>query len=211
MNESLSKIKVEKTINKYYDTLRYIYKKEIQKVNDNIFRQAILEEIIKEKEIYKKSNDIFQILLDTDLENLEDAKDNLLESKDNIISLLDKKLSDDSTDYYLSLSETLIYFFEKNLLIYLKESPDLEDDKEEEGMKVMTVFKECNKFLGEFNTISDGNTYITKLFCIGYIKSYCNTFIKMHDKKGFKPDKIIEKINKYDKTNMVKLYIYKTI
>ena len=56
MNESLAKIKDEQTINKYYDTLKYIYKKEIEKVNDKIYSQAILEEIIKEKDIYKKAS-----------------------------------------------------------------------------------------------------------------------------------------------------------
>ena len=214
MNESLTNIKVEQSINKYYETLKYIYKQEIQKVDDNIYRQAILEEIIKEKEIFKKSNDIFQILLDSYMENLEEAKEKLLNNEDNIISFLDKNLNDDSTNYYSPLSETLIYFFEMNSIIYLKQSSNLEDEKDEEddeGLKVWTVFKECNKFLCDFNSISDGNIYITKLFCISYIKSYCYTFIKMHDKKEFNPEKIIEKINKYDKTNMVKLYIYKII
>ena len=214
MNESLTKIKDEQMINKYYETLKNIYKKEIQKVNDNIYRQAILEEIIKEKEIFKKSNDIYQILLNSYMENLEEAKDKLLNSKDNIIILLDKKLSDESTDYYLQLSESLIYFFEKNSLVYLKQSSDLKDDKDDKddtGLKVLTVFKESNHFLCEFNSISEGNAYITKLFCISYIKSYCYLFIKMHDKKEFNPDDIIKSIIKYDKSNMVKLYLYKII
>ena len=211
MNESLTKIKDELSINKYYETLKYIYKQEILKVNDNIYRQAILEEIIKEKEIYKKSNDIFQILLDSYMEYLEDTKDKLLNNEDNIISFLDKNLSDDSTNFYSSLSDTLIYFFEEKSLIYLKQSSNLEDEEDDEGLKVLTVFKECNNFLCDFNSISGGNIYITKLFCISYIKTYCYTFIKMHDKKEFNPEKIIEKINKYDKTNMIKLYIYKII
>ena len=48
---------------KYYETLKYIYKKEIEKINDKVFCAVILEEIIKEREIIKISNDIFQILL----------------------------------------------------------------------------------------------------------------------------------------------------
>ena len=36
-------------------------------------------------------------------------------------------------------------------------------------------------------------------------------FIKMHNKRKFKPDKIIEIINESDEINMVKLYIYKII
>ncbi len=49
--------------NKYYDTLKHIYLKEINKVIDINYRSKILEKIIFEKEIIKKSNDIFQILL----------------------------------------------------------------------------------------------------------------------------------------------------
>ena len=37
MIESLAKIKNNQTENKYYMTLKYIYKKEIQKVNDKIY------------------------------------------------------------------------------------------------------------------------------------------------------------------------------
>ena len=46
----------------------------------------------------------------------------LLDNKDKnvIIQLINKYLSDSITDYYLALSETLTYFFEKNSLIYLK-------------------------------------------------------------------------------------------
>ena len=36
-------------------------------------------------------------------------------------------------------------------------------------------------------------------------------FIEMHNKRKFKPDKIIEIINESDEINMVKLYIYKII
>ena len=36
-------------------------------------------------------------------------------------------------------------------------------------------------------------------------------FIEMHNKRKFKPDKIIEIINENDEINMVKLYIYKII
>ena len=37
MIESLAKLKNNQTENKYYMTLKYIYKKEIQKVNDKIY------------------------------------------------------------------------------------------------------------------------------------------------------------------------------
>ena len=214
MNNLLPKIKNEQTKNKYYETLKYIYKKEIQKVNDTVYCSAILEEIIKEKEIIKISNDIFQILLEsyTDIEEFDFLKDNLLKSKNNIIKLLNSKLPDESRDYYLALSEAMIYLFERNSLIYLKKFSDVKTFiKESEKEGHLMIFKECNKFLDKFNHINEGLTYITKLFCIGYIKSFYYTFIKMHDKNKFNPKNVIKIINKSDKINMVKLYIYKII
>ena len=50
-----------------------------------------------------------------------------------------------------------------------------------------------------------------KLFCKSYIKSYCYTFSKMHDKPKFNPKNKIKEINENDKINMVKFYIYKII
>ena len=207
MNELLTKIKNNQTEKKYYATIKYIYKKEIQKVNDKIYCSAILEEIIKEKEIIKISNDLFQLLLDSNMKDYKELKDHLLKSKDIIIIYLDKKLSDESHDFYLALSDTLLYFFEKNSLMYLK---DEDEDKEDPKLK---IFKKCNKFLDELqkDKIASGLTYITKLFCIGYIKSFCYTFIKNHDKKKFNPEDIIKVINKSDEINMIKLYIYKII
>ena len=214
MNEKIKQIKKEQTKDKYYATLKYIYKKEIKKVNDKVYCSVILEEIINEKEIIKISNDIFQLLLEshTDLKEFEDIKDDLLDNKDNIIKLLNKKLSDDSKDYYLALSETLIYLFEGNSLIYLKDFSDKETFvKVKKGH--VKVFKECNEFLHKIhkNNINEGNRYITKLFCLGYIKAFCYIFIKMHDIKEFIPENIIKIINENDKINMVKLYIYKII
>ena len=218
MNEKIKTIKNDQTKNKYYATLKYIYKKEIEKINDKVYCAAILKEIIKEKEIIKISNDIFQKLLDsyTEVEQFENLKDDLLESKDNIIKLLDQKLSDSSQDYYLALSETLIYFFERNSLIYLKDFSDVEtfveEKKEEEGGHLM-IFKECINFLDELhkNEINEGLTYITQLFCIGYIKSFCYTFIELHDEEEFNPENVIKIINESDNINMVKIYIYKII
>ena len=233
MNERIKAIKNDQTKNKFYTTLKYIYKKEIEKINDKVYCSAILEEIIKEKEIIKISNDIFQILLDycTDTEKFGNLKDELLESKDNIIKLLDKKLSDANQDYYIALSDTLIYFFENYSLIYLNDFSDVEkfveekveeekgeeekgeEEEEEKKGEHLTIFKECCDFLYEFNNdeINEGLTYITQLFCIAYIKSFCSTFIDLHKKKKFNPENIIKIINESDKINMVKLYIYKTI
>ena len=106
--------------NKYYETSKYIYMQEINKVNEITYRATILRELMKEKEMIKKSNDIFQITLDsyTYKNYLTDAKEQLLKNKDDIIlKLIDKYLSNYKADYYLALSKTIFYFFEKNSLI----------------------------------------------------------------------------------------------
>jgi len=215
MNESLKKIKNEQTKEKYYATLKYIYKKEIQKINDKVVCGAILQEIIKEKEIIKISNDIFQLLLNMD--EFEIMVGYLLKKNDNIIKLLNSKLSDESTDYYIALSETMIYFFERSSLIYLKDFYDIKkfvDEKQEkEKGGHLKIFKDCNKYLFRLqnNIKSEGCIYITQLFCIAYIKSFCYTFMKLHGKKLFDPTNVINIINESDKINMVRIYIYKII
>ena len=95
---------------------------EINKVYDISYRATILEQLMKEKEIIKKSNDIFQILLNSYFKkkNIFDAQKNLLNNKDDIIiKLINKYLLNPKAEYYLALSETIQYFFEKNSLIYL--------------------------------------------------------------------------------------------
>ena len=47
----------------YYDLLRYICYKEINKISDINYRATIFEYLIKDKELIKKSNDILQLLL----------------------------------------------------------------------------------------------------------------------------------------------------
>ena len=87
------------------------------------------------------------------------------------------------------------------------------DDGEPLEGEPLDIFIDCNEFLYKFNNkkFHGKSVFITELFTIGYIKSYCNTFIKMHDEYKFNPVPIIEQINECDKINMVKLYIYKII
>ena len=213
LNNKLKEEKDERFKKKYYDTLTYIYLQEINKINKDTYHAAILGELMKEKDIIKNSNDILEILLESYIEIDPDTQKDLLDNEDNdvIIQLINQFLSDNTTDYYLALSETIIYFFEKNSLIYLE---DILEDESLSG-EPLDIFIDCNKFLSKFKT--NATKYhgklvnITKLFCIGYIKSYCYTFIEMHDKSEFKPDEIIKQINKCDEIKMVKLYIYKII
>ena len=111
LNKVLKEEKDEKFKNKYYETLKYIYMQEIKKINDDAYRAAILGELMKEKDIIKKSNDILQLLLQSYLEDFMYTREDLLDNKDKyiIIQLIDKYLSDNTTDYNLALSETIFF------------------------------------------------------------------------------------------------------
>jgi hypothetical protein len=142
LNDLLLKIKNELTKEKYYATLKYIYKKEIEKVNDKSYCIVIIKEIIKQKDIIKISNDIFRYLLIKfeDMECFDSTKDHLLTTEDDIITFLDKQLEkkNDSKDYYIALSEIMIYFFERISLLYLKrfskKNESFIEEKENEGI-----------------------------------------------------------------------------
>ena len=128
---------------------------------------------------------------------------------------------DSQQDNYLALTETLLYFFEKNSFIYLKNA--LYDEKEPLLLEKepMEVLKDCYKFLQDLldeskkDEIDKNNKYITKLFCLGYIKTFCYIFIKVFDDDKAKfndAEKIIETINKKKPTcKMIRLYIYKIL
>jgi hypothetical protein len=125
--------------------------------------------------------------------------------------------------------ETLLYFFEKNSLIYLnkilnefiikdkkktKEKYTLDDENEP-----LKVFKDCIKNLEDYNDKNKNknkNKNICKLFCIAYIKTFCYKFIKFIDKeekdKIKDPLTIIKVINSSEAlTKIITLYIYKII
>ena len=218
LNKKLKEEKDEQFKDKYYETLKNIYMQEINKVYEIAYRATVLEQLMKEKEIIKKSNDIFQILLNKylDKNNIFDAQRKLLNSKDDIIiKLINKNLLNPKAEYYLALSETILYFFEKNSLIYLNFVLNKKKNKQTLLDDPLTIFLDCSDFLNEFKIDVDKfynkNANITKLFCLGYIRSYCYKFIKMHDKPKFDPKDIIKEINDCDKINMIKLYLYKII
>ena len=114
--EMYSKITIEKE-NKdkdYYDKLGYILFKEIKKVTDISYRCKILQKLLLENEIIKKSNNIFQILLKNYLKKdnkFKDNRKNILNGDDNILKLLEKEMPNN-----LVLEITLLYLFEKNSL-----------------------------------------------------------------------------------------------
>ena len=224
-SEEIIKERGNKYYDKYYDTLRYIFYKEIYKVNNEKYRVKILEYLIKEREIIKKSNNILQILLKQYMKTNEDfkkARKNILGGNDEYIKVIENNLLDSQQDNYFSLTETLIYFFEKNSLIYFKNFfCDSKEKKEPHLMEKepLDIFKECINFLEDLieknKKYEKNNKYITKLFCLGYIRIFCYIFIKMLDADDAKfkdPEKIIEFLNKDKLINkMIRLYIYKIL
>ena len=198
----------------FYDKLNYIFLKEFTKISDINYRSQIFEKILEKNQMIKKSNNIFQILLKIYL-NKNEFKDNrlkILNGDDEILKLLEKKLENDDN---FVLKEALLYLFEKNSLIYLK--PIL-NNQNIDG-EPLEFLKDCIEFLNNYILKPEKEDSklkeICKLFCLGYIKTYCYTFIKMLNAKKpncKEPLKIIEIINgKEPIYKMIRIYIYKIL
>ena len=200
----------------YYDNLRYIYYKEIRKVSLVDYRFEVIEKLLEEDEIIKKSNEIFQMVLKEYLKKEDKFKDNkkkILSGNDRIIALIESQINLKNV-----LAETLLYLFEKNSLIYYdilknqKEPKYLDDDP-------LNIFIDSVNYLVDYSEKKlkkeDKNKEFCKLFCIGYIKTFCFIFIKMFDAKEPKwklPDKVINVINGNNNVcKMIRLYIYKIL
>ena len=222
-NEEILKERGNKFYDKYYDTLRYIFYKEINKVNNCNYRVKIIEYLIKEKEIIKKSNNILQILLKNTIKtnnNFKKSKQNLLEEKNEIIKLIENNLQDSQKDNYFALTQMLLHFFTKSSLIYFNKFYYEFDEKEPLIEKEpLDIFKNCINFLQDTiesnRKYEKNNKYITKFFCLAYIKIFIHMFIQMFDADVTKykdPEKIIEFLNEKKLINkMARLYIYKIL
>ena len=76
--------------------------------------------------------------------------------------------------------------------------------------------KKCIEFLEDYNSNKKNLVgklkHIGKLFCLGYIKTYCYIFIKMFDKSESNYKEIFKVVNKKGNIiKMIRLYIYKII
>ena len=227
--------------NNYYDLLNFIYFKEIKKTNDLSYRTTIFEHLIKENQIIVNSMKILQILLkkliNPKKEKFGKSILNILNSESDLEKLMENILKNEKEDNHLALSETLLYFFEKNSQVYLN---NVFNDKTKNTLDQdpLIFFNSTSEFLFHFLyepklIESKNNINLCKLFCIGYIKIFCYTFITMinNNKKEKIKDtsKIIDNIinfeknilekNKKNKLNLkdlrlsetIKLYIYKVI
>ena len=98
-----------------YEKFRYILFKEIKKINDISYRCIILNKLLEQKEMIKKSTNIFQIVLRNylDKDEFKNNINNIENANDEIVQLIEKKLNDN-----IILEETLLYLFEKNSINY---------------------------------------------------------------------------------------------
>jgi len=209
----------------YYDKLRYIFFKEIKKISDINYHYKILEKLLDSNEMIKKSNDIFQMLLKKYVKKeYKENRNFILSGEDDIINLLDKKINDNFV-----LEQTLLYFFEKNALNYLKNIINSKKEIKKEKKKETVIIKleddpldiliDCyemlNSYILEPKKLSSKLKEIGKLFCLGYIKAYIHIFITTfedEEPKFNKPKKIIDVINGDNPIyKMIRIYIYKIL
>ena len=209
----------------YYDLMRYICYKEIKKISDINYRATIFEYLIKDKELIIKSNDILQLLLKKVIipkkEHFKRTIPKILNEENEIMNLIENLLNEknDNDNKSFVLSETLLYYFEKNSHIYLnntiynkKENILLDDEPFE-------IFKECLLFLVNYidnpKKLKGRKKNICKLFTIGYIKTYLYTFISLisiSSQKINDTSKIIKAINdNISISKIIRLYVYKII
>ena len=190
----------------FYDKLRYILYKEIIKISDINYRCKIFEKLIESNEMIKKSNDIFQILLEKYVkkDRYFDNISNILNGDDVIITKIEKNIYNNFV-----LAETVLYFFEKNSINYLIDFLNTKKEKDKKKYKYLDeeplkILKECYELLNSymFKPEELGSKLLKetcKLFCLGYIKSFLYIFIKTFDDEKYKSED--------DEKNKIKTYI----
>ena len=238
---------------KYFKLLKFIFYKEIKKVPDVRYRTAIFQEIIKDAEIIVDSNNILQILLFPLVKPRKDifpkSIHEILKATDYDVAVIIENLLSESENrdekIYNALNETLLYYFEKNALMYFhdifhgKEKMLFENDEGEEDKKSkeedkkakgedkklekrigpLKLFNKCVKYLIDYkkgnNKLEGKNKNICKLFCLGYLRAYCSTFIDLIDSnsKNLKDiSKIINEINNSKElSKIISFYVWKAI
>ena len=204
----------------YYDILKYILFMKIRNISDINNSFDILENLLEEKEIIKKSTEIFQILFFKNDKFIEN-KDSILNEGNILTKLIENKLTNIINNNII-LEEALIHLFEKNILNYFnnillisdKESIYLENEP-------LQILKDCIKLLDNYNNkhskihTKNKNKEVSKLFCLSYIKIFCYIFIQLFNDKSYnfkELKKIIAVFNEDNSINkMIRIYIYKIL
>ena len=201
----------------YYDNLRYILFKEFKKINETNYRNLITVKLLEENEMIKNSIDFFQLIfkkhLNLKLDKFKSNIKSILEDEENIImKYIENKLSNNI------LEETIFYLFEKNSLVFLKNTLKNEE-KENIEDTLLKILEECIKFLESYISEDKKNEKklkeLCKLFCLSYIKTYCYTFTNMHNNSESKfknPEKVINIIKeKKPIYKMMRIFIYRIL
>ena len=214
----------------YYTLLKYIFFNEIKKINDTKYRATIFEKLLKEKEVIMNSKDIYQILLKKliplkkkgDKYEFIKSIDYLLGDEGRIVPALENILKDNKESNNFVLTETLLYFFEKNSNIFIDRIMN-EKNKNKvimtlDNEDILNVFQKSIKFLDDYNNpkkYKDKNRNVCKLFCIGFIKTFCYYFINFLQNSNSKIENaknIIKAVNESKTASkIITLYIYKII
>ena len=202
-------IKEEKYDKDFYDNIRYLLFRYIKKINIGYYRYLIFKKLIEENQMIKKSNDIFKFFF-RNIEIDEYYINYILNSSDEILRLIEEQLKNNN----FVLSETLLYFFEKNSLKYLKINTQIKKKSYED--QPFAIFEKCIHYLNYYiykpEKVASKLKEIGKLFCLSYIKSYIFTFIKILNDNENMIIKIIDIINENNSINkMLHIYIYKIL
>ena len=214
----------------YYSLLKYIFFNEIKKIADVKYRAAIFEKLLKEKEVIMNSKDILQMLLKK-LIPLKKKKekyefinsiDYLLGDEGRIVPMMENILKDNKEANNFVLTETLLYFFEKDSKIFIDRIMNEKCKKNEvmtlDNEEILNILQKSIKFLDDYNNpkkYKDKNKNVCKLFCIGFIKIFCFIFVNLIQNSNNKIKeikKVIDIINgSKTASKIITLYIYKII
>ena len=223
----------------YFELLKFIFYKETKKVPDVRYRASIFQEVIKDAEVIISSNNILQILFFPIMKPKKDifpkSISEILKATDYDVAVIIENILSEQENrdekIYNALNETLLYYFEKNALMYfndvfhgkdiilLENDEEIEDNKGEKKIGPLKLFNKCVKYLLDYNkgnTKLDGkNKNICKLFCIGYIRVYCWKFIDLIDSGSphlEDASKIIKEINNSKSlSKIISFFVWKAI
>ena len=114
---------LKNTDKNYYVLLKFIYFKEIKKVPNDAYRSTIFSDVLKNSKVIVNSNDILQILLfplvKPYVDKFHESLNKILEtSNNNVLIIIESILNKKDNEIYNTLSDTLIYYFEKNSFMY---------------------------------------------------------------------------------------------
>ena len=220
--------------NYYYKNLSYIFIIEFKKYEINKFREFLLQIILENNNLIRYCSDIFKIILE-DLININPNEmiNNLIKIKEEK-SLIFRKINKQKN---IVLDEVIMNIFETKIMLYFESIKDLNkeilkelySDNFENDEKFIIfgnsikLFKQAIQFLDEIDVIDDfdnnsqNNIYLSKLYCITYVKMYLNKVIfylknEFYEKDEYKEIfKIIQDLKNKSFNKVIKIYISKLL